>query len=74
MDNCGPACILFIWAGFLWPVIVSGVYLFIKRHGIISKVTYFLVSTFGGYVLLIGLNFLIGLIAKTILIRMEMWK
>ena len=64
MDNCGPACILFIWAGFLWPIIVSGFFLIIKRDKIISKRKYFLVSTFGGYVLLIGFNFFIGFVAR----------
>jgi len=67
MDNCGPTCILFIWAGFLWPVIVSGFYLIIKRDKIVSKGKYFLVSTFGGYILLIGFNFLISFIASSFL-------
>ena len=67
MNNCGPICILFIWIGFFWPVIVSGFYLVIKREQITSKGKYFLLSTFGGYVLFIGFNFLISYLARNFL-------
>ncbi len=67
MDNCGPICILFIWNGFLWPLIVSGLYLIVKKQQITSKGKFFLLSSLGGYVLMIGLNFLISFIAKSFL-------
>jgi len=67
MDNCGTICILFIWSGFLWPLIVSGFYLIIKKQQIRSKGKFFLLSSLGGYVLLIGFNFLISFIARSFL-------
>jgi len=67
MDNCGLTCVLFIWIGFLWPIIVSSFYLIIRKKQIIAKGKYFLLSTIGGYVLLIGLNFLISFFARNFL-------
>ena len=64
MDNCGLTCVLFIWIGFLWPIIVSSFYLNIRKKQIIAKGKYFLLSTIGGYILLIGLNFLISFFAR----------
>ena len=60
-------CILFIWVGFLWPIIVSSFYLIIYKRQITAKGKYFLLSTIGGYVLLIGLNFLISILARNFL-------
>lgn len=65
MNNCGLTCVLFIWISFLWPIIVTSFYLIIKRKQITAKGKYFLLSTTGGYVLLIGLNFLISFLARS---------
>ena len=67
MDNCGLICILFIWIGFLWPIIVSGFYLIIRKKQITAKGKYFLLSTIGGYTLFIGFNFLISFLARNFL-------
>jgi hypothetical protein len=67
MNGCGPICILFISSVFLWPLIVSSFYLIIKREQITSKGKYFLLSTSGGYILLVAFNFLIGLFARNFL-------
>lgn len=67
MDNCGQACILFIWSGLLWPLIVPGFYLIIKRQQITSKGKFFLLCSFYGYVLLIGCDFFIIFIARILL-------
>ena len=67
MSNCGLICILFIWIGFLWPILVSSFYLIINKQKIRAKAKYFLSSTLGGYILLISLNWLIGFLARNFL-------
>ena len=67
MDNCGSACILYIWIAFLWPIIVSSFYLIIRKKQIIAKGKYFLLSAIGGYVLLVGFNFLISFLVRNFL-------
>ena len=67
MSNCGLICILFIWIVFLWPILVSSFYLIINRQKIRAKVRYFLLSTIGGYILLVSLNWLIGFLARNFL-------
>lgn len=67
MSGCEIECALFIWLGFLWPLIITSIYLITNKQQISSKGKYFLLSTFGGYALMIGFNFLIAFLANSFL-------
>jgi len=62
MSGCGITCALFIWIGFLWPIIVSILFILIKKMD--NKGKYFLVSTSIGYVIFIFFNFLIMFLSR----------
>ena len=49
MSGCGFFCFLFIWAGFLFPILVSICCLIVKREKIFYKLKYFFISSFVGY-------------------------
>ena len=57
---------LFVSIGFLWPMLISGLYLIVNWRQIEAKVRYFLLSTIGGYALLVVLDQLIGYINKSL--------
>ena len=50
MSGCGFFCFLFIWAVFLFPILVSICCLIVKREKIFYKLKYFFISSFVGYV------------------------
>ncbi len=64
MSGCGASCVLFIWTLFLLPIIMSLIFLLIKKNKLKSKGRYFLVNTVIGYASIIGFNFLISFIVK----------
>ena len=64
MSNCGLMCVFLIWIIFLWPIIITSFYLIITKKIFFAKGKYFLLSTTGGYLLLIGFSFLISFLAK----------
>ena len=64
MDGCGLGCVIFIWVGFLWPVITTYAVLLIKGRHISRKRKYFFVSTLTGYGLFIGANVLVTFLAR----------
>ena len=61
MSGCGLYCILLIYTMFLWPIITTSCCLLINKSKIVSKVKYFLLSSFVGYVLIIGFTILMNL-------------
>ena len=64
MSGCGTGCVIFIWVGFLWPVIISIAYLAFKTE-INKKGIYFLASTMAGYGMYIAINFLMVFLLRT---------
>lgn len=67
MDGCGLGCVIFIWVGFLWPVITTYAFLLIRGRHISRKVKYFFVSALVGYALFIGTNVLVTLLVRSFL-------
>ena len=65
MNGCGIACVLFIWIIFLWPIIVSILFILIKK--INNKGKYFLISVSVGYIILIFCNILIIFLSRKFL-------
>jgi hypothetical protein len=64
MSGCGVGCVIFIWASFLWPIIVSIAFLLFKSK-IIKKGKYFLVNSLVGYGIFICVNILIIILTRT---------
>jgi len=65
MNGCGITCVLFIWITFLWPIIVSILFILIKK--INNKGKYFLISVSIGYIVLIFCNILITFLSRKFL-------
>lgn len=67
MDGCGLGCVIFIWVGLLWPVLVTLAFMATKGASISRKGKYFLASVFVGYLLFIVGNVLAAWLARALI-------
>ena len=64
MSGCGGLCALSIWFIFLYPVIATVVFNIINKKKLVNKAKFTAISIIGGYVFLVGTNFLLPVFAK----------
>lgn len=67
MDGCGLACVIFIWVGFLWPVLVTFAFMAIKGASITRKGKYFIASVLVGYLLYVVGNTFAAWLARSLI-------
>jgi hypothetical protein len=53
MDGCESTCVIIIWLGFLWPIIVTTLVLVVLNYRISHRVRYWFVSVIAGYMAII---------------------